>query len=109
MTQKQRFASVWDAIEDTPQEAASMKARSTLMMALSDAIQEQGMTQTEAAALFGVTQPRISDLMRGKFNLFSLDSLMDMAATAGMSPVVKVSKPRLARRVVRRARVAEAA
>ncbi len=109
MTDKRRFTSVWDAIEDTPQEAASMKARSALMMELSHVIQEQGMTQAEAAALFGVTQPRISDLMRGKFNLFSLDTLMDMAATAGMSPQVKVSKPRLARRTVRRGKVAEAA
>ena len=109
MTDKKRFASVWDAIEDTPQDVASMKARSTLMMELSNVIQEQGMTQAEAAALFGVTQPRISDLMRGKLNLFSLDTLMDMAATAGMSPVVKVSKPRSARRRVRRAKVAVAA
>ena len=109
MTDKKRFASVWDAIEDTPQDVASMKARSTLMMELSKVIQEQGMTQVDAAALFGVTQPRISDLMRGKFNLFSLDTLMDMAAAAGMSPVVKVSRPRLARRPVRRPKVVEAA
>jgi len=94
MTDKQRFASVWDAIEDTPQDAASMKARSALMMELSTVIQERGMTQVEAAALFGVTQPRVSDLMRGKINLFSLDTLIDMAATAGMSPMVKVSKPK---------------
>ncbi len=94
MTDKQRFASVWDAIEDTPQEAASMKARSTLMMELSTVIQERGMTQVEAAALFGVTQPRVSDLMRGKINLFSLDTLIDMAATAGMSPMVKLTKPK---------------
>jgi predicted XRE-type DNA-binding protein len=92
MTEKNRFASVWDAIEDTPQEAASMKARSALMMELSAAIQERGMTQSEAAEVFGVTQPRISDLVRGKINLFSLDTLMDMAATAGMSPMVKVTK-----------------
>jgi predicted XRE-type DNA-binding protein len=109
MTDKKRFDSVWDAIEDTPQDGASMKARSTLMMELSKVIQEQDMTQAEAAVLFGVTQPRISDLMRGKFNLFSLDTLMDMAATAGMSPVVRVSKPRSARRLVKRAKVAEAA
>jgi len=69
-----------------------MKARSALMMALSAAIQERSMTQSEAAALFGVTQPRISDLMRGKVNLFSLDTLIDMAATAGMAPMVKVTK-----------------
>jgi predicted XRE-type DNA-binding protein len=94
MTDKQRFASVWDAIEDTPQAAASMKARAALMMELSNVIQERGMTQLEAATLFGVTQPRVSDLMRGKINLFSLDTLIDMAATAGMSPTVKVSKPK---------------
>lgn len=92
MTDKNRFASVWDAAEDTPQEAASMKARSALMMELSAAIQERGMTQSEAAKIFGVTQPRISDLVRGKINLFSLDTLMDMAATAGMAPTVKVTK-----------------
>ena len=94
MTGKQRFTSVWDALEDTPQEAASMKARSALMMALTDTIRESQITQSEAAALFGVTQPRVSDLVRGKINLFSLDTLMDMAATAGMAPIVKVSKPK---------------
>ncbi len=91
----QRYASVWDAIEDTPQQAACMRARSELMMRLSEVIRERGMTQDEAAALFGVTQPRISDLMRGKINLFSLDTLIDMAATAGMCPTVKVSMPRV--------------
>ena len=105
-----RCASVWDAIENTPQEAASMKARSALMIELTSVIQDTGMTQAEAADLFGVTQPRISDLVRGKVNLFSLDTLMDMAATAGMSPVVKLSKPKLGRRrATPRRRIAEAA
>ena len=94
MTATQRFSSVWDAIEDTPQQAASMRARSGLMMNLTNIIGDRGMTQSDAAALFGVTQPRISDLMRGKINLFSLDTLMDMAATAGMRPTVTVSKPK---------------
>ncbi len=94
MMDKQRFSSVWDAIEDTPQHAASMRARSELMMNLTEVIRERGMTQGDAAALFGVTQPRVSDLMRGKINLFSLDTLIDMAATAGMCPTVKVSKPK---------------
>lgn len=94
MTDKQRFVSVWDAIEDTPQQAASMRARSELMMHLTEVIRERGMTQGDAAALFGVTQPRVSDLMRGKMSLFSLDTLIDMAATAGMRPTVKVSKPK---------------
>jgi predicted XRE-type DNA-binding protein len=96
MTEKRRLASVWDAIEDTPQEAASMRARSNLMMKLAEVIRQQGMTQAQAASLFGVTQPRISDLMRGKVNLFSLDTLIDMTATAGMVPTVKVSMPKAA-------------
>ena len=91
-----RFANVWDAIEDTPQAAASMKARSTLMMELSSYIERHGLTQAQAADLLGVTQPRISDLMRGKINLFSLDMLLNMAASAGMSPVLKLSRPRTA-------------
>jgi predicted XRE-type DNA-binding protein len=99
MTDKQRFNSVWDAIEDTPQQAASLRARSALMMNLTEVIRERAMTQSDAASLFGVTQPRISDLMRGKINLFSLDTLVDMAATAGMSPMVKVSKPKTAKHI----------
>ena len=95
MTDKKRFISVWDALEDTPQEAASMKARSALMMALAEVIRESGMAQGEAAGLFGITQPRVSDLVRGKINLFSLDTLIDMAATAGMTPTVKVSRPKM--------------
>ncbi len=91
---KQRFSSVWDAIEDTPQQSVGMRVLSELMMNLTEVIRERGMTQGDAAALFGVTQPRISDLMRGKINLVSLDTLIDMAATAGMSHTVKVSKPK---------------
>ena len=62
------YPSVWDAITDTPQETASMKARSKLMMALSDTISQRQLRQKDAAELFGVTQPRISDLLRGKIN-----------------------------------------
>jgi len=94
---KTSYPSVWDAITDTPQETASMKARSKLMMELSEIITSRKLRQKDAAELFGVTQPRISDLMRGKIHLFSLDMLMDMASTAGMSPEVSVSKPRIKR------------
>jgi predicted XRE-type DNA-binding protein len=87
----QQFDSVWDAIEDTPQQAASLRAKAALMMELERIIKKRGMTQAEAAKLFGVTQPRISDLMRGKINLFSLDTLLDMATTAGLNPVIKLA------------------
>lgn len=82
---KRRFASVWDAIEDTPEQAADMKLRSVLMIAWKDRIARAGMSQAQAAELFGVTQPRISDLMRGKIDLFALDALVSMAAAAGLS------------------------
>ena len=55
MTDKQRFSSVWDAIEDNPENAASMRARSGLMMSLTEVIRQQGMTQAQAAVFFGVT------------------------------------------------------
>ncbi|MCK9367501.1 MAG: XRE family transcriptional regulator [Metallibacterium scheffleri] len=81
---KQRHASVWDAIEDTPAEVENMKLRSALMMALKQHITRTEMSQAQAARLFGVTQPRVSDLMRGKINLFGLDALVNMAAAAGL-------------------------
>lgn len=96
------YPSVWDAITDTPQETASLKARSKLMMELSEIIKTRKLRQKDAADLFGVTQPRISDLTRGKIHLFSLDMLMDMACTAGMSPEVTITKPRNKRVLDRR-------
>ena len=79
-----RFTSVWDALEDTPQEAENLRLRSVLMMALKDHLTHAGLTQAQAAQQLGVTQPRISDLLRGKIHLFSLDTLVNMAASAGL-------------------------
>lgn len=81
---KQRFASVWDAIEDTSEAAENMKLRSVLMIALKAHIARAGLSQSQAAKVFGVAQPRVSDLMRGKINLFGLDTLVNMAAAAGL-------------------------
>jgi predicted XRE-type DNA-binding protein len=91
---KQRFASVWDALEDTPEQAANMKLRSLLMTALNDHIKRTGMSQAEAAQLFGVTQPRVSDLKRGKINLFALDALVNMTTAAGLRIEMRVLKAR---------------
>ncbi len=85
-----RFASVWDAIEDTPEQAENMKLRSTLMMALKSHLDRAGLSQSQAAKLFGVTQPRVSDLMRGKINLFGLDALVNMAVAAGLHIEMRV-------------------
>lgn len=86
----QRFASVWDAIEDSPEEAENMKLRSALMTALNSHLARAKVSQTQAAKLFGVTQPRVSDLMRGKINLFGLDALVNMAAAAGLHIEIRV-------------------
>jgi len=88
----ERFTSVWDAIEDTPEEAENMKLRSALIMALKGHIAHTGLSQAQAAKLFGVTQPRISDLMRGKIALFGLDTLVNMAAAAGLHVEIRVSE-----------------
>jgi predicted XRE-type DNA-binding protein len=76
----QSFDSIWDAIEDTPEAARNMRMRSHLMMVVQNYIVEAGLTQSAAAKFFGVTQPRISDLMRGRITLFSLDMLVTLAS-----------------------------
>lgn len=86
----QRFTSVWDALEDTPEEAENMKLRSVLLTALKNHLIRTEMSQMQAAKLFGVTQPRISDLMRGKINLFGLDALVNMATAAGLHIEMRV-------------------
>ena len=62
------------------------------MMALKAQIIRHGWTQAEAAARFGVTQPRVSDLMRGKIGLFALDALVNMAAAAGLHIELRVAE-----------------
>jgi len=91
MTRK-RYDSVWDAIEETAEEAQNMKLRSTLMMALQEHISRAKLNQAQAAKLFGVTQPRISNLMHGKIDLFALDTLVNMASAAGMRVEMRLRK-----------------
>ena len=88
----QTFTSVWDAICDTPAEAENLKLRAELMRSLSAMIADSKMNQTEAADLMGITQPRVSDLMRGKIDLFSLDALVNMAAAAGRHVEMRLAK-----------------
>lgn len=83
MTKMQKFESVWDAIADTPVEAANLRARSDLMMQIAAIIKASDWKQAEAAAHCGVTQPRINDLLRGRVSRFSLDALVNIATTLG--------------------------
>ena len=93
---RKRFSSVWDAIEDSAAEAASMKLRAELANEIIERMHHRKLTQAKAAELIGVTQPRISDLMRGRLNLFSLDALVDMADRVGLRTRMVVSPKRAA-------------
>jgi predicted XRE-type DNA-binding protein len=77
------YASVWDAIADTPEEAANLRVRSELMDKIAAIVEDKGWTQVEAAAQCGVTQPRINDLLRCRISRFSLDALVNIAAALG--------------------------
>lgn len=83
MTKIEAYKSVWDAIEDTPEEAANLRARSDLMMQITAIIKENDWTQAEAASHCGVTQPRVNDLLRGRISRFSLDALVNIATALG--------------------------
>lgn len=79
------YKSVWDALEETPEDAEKMKLRSTFMMALKDYVKNSGETQAVVAHRLGITQPRQNDLLKGKISKFSLDMLVTLAIKAGMN------------------------
>jgi predicted XRE-type DNA-binding protein len=76
-------ASVWDAIADTPEQAANLRARSELMRQIAVIVNESGWTQADAAQRCGVTQPRMNDLLRGRVSRFSIDALVNIATAIG--------------------------
>jgi predicted XRE-type DNA-binding protein len=83
--ERQTFDNIWDALEDTPAEAANMSMRSALLIALEQKVRSWEVTQAEAARRLGITQPRLNDLLRGRIANFSLDALVGLAAQAGLS------------------------
>jgi predicted XRE-type DNA-binding protein len=92
MTKTKVYDNVWDALEPDPAKAENLKLRSFLMSALIRHIRREGLTQAQAAKVFGVTQPRISNLIHGKIDLFGLDILVKMAAAAGLRVTLRVKK-----------------
>ncbi len=83
MKKIESYASVWDAIADTPEQAANLRARAELMQKIAAIVQDSGWTQAEAARHCGVTQPRVNDLLRGRVSRFSLDALVNIATALG--------------------------
>jgi predicted XRE-type DNA-binding protein len=73
-------------------EAENLKLRSTLMQRVEKFVKQSNMTQSEAASVLGVTQPRLNQLLKGKIQLFSLDALVNMLANAGMRVTLTVKK-----------------
>lgn len=89
-TKAKTYASVWDALADTPEEAANLRLRSALMQQIARFVERKGWTQAEAASRCGISQPRINDLLRGRISRFSLDALVNIAAVLGRKVTVKL-------------------
>jgi predicted XRE-type DNA-binding protein len=83
MKKPESYASVWDAIADTPGQAAKLRARAELMRQIAAILNKQGWTLVEAAQHCAVTQPRINDLLRGRVSRFSLDALVNISTALG--------------------------
>ena len=79
-----------------PEEADNLRIRAALMIELTENIRRAGLTQKQAADTLGVTQPRISDLMRGRINVFSIDTLIAMLSRVGVKTTIKVGRRKVA-------------
>ena len=88
---EQIFPSVWDALEDTPAEAENMKLRSSLTIAINEAVAAWHVPQSEAAKRLGLTEPCLNDLLRGRVGKFSLDTLVALAARAGLAVHMEIT------------------
>ncbi|SEG13403.1 Predicted DNA-binding protein, contains XRE-type HTH domain [Bryocella elongata] len=80
----EEFNSVWDALGFSTEEGANLEARASLMRELREIIRSRSWTQAVAAKQCRVSQPRLNDLMRGRIDKFSIDALVNMAASLGL-------------------------
>jgi len=88
----QTFADVFDALTDSPAEAANMKVRADLLAALVEQVNSWEVLQEAAAERLSITRPRLNDLLRGKLGKFSLDALVNLTAAAGFTLDIRVGK-----------------
>ena len=86
------YRSVWDAIADSPEEAANLKLRSQLMDAIKAYIDHENLTQEEAAKRLGVPRSRVSELVNGRISKFTIDKLVNMAARVGLTTRITVRR-----------------
>ncbi len=90
MKKKSSGGNVFRDLGFSSEEAANLRVRAMLMAEIEKYILAKRLTQQKTAARFGVTQPRISNLMRGKIALFSVDTLITMLTHAGLKVDVRV-------------------
>lgn len=91
MTEK--YGNVWDALyDDDSSHAESLRIKSELMIMAERFIKEKGLTQKEAASILDVSQPRISDLMRGKIDRFTIDVLINMLSRLGVTMDITIKQ-----------------
>jgi predicted XRE-type DNA-binding protein len=88
----QTFDNVFDALADTPAEAANLKARSELLSALKARVRGWDLSQEIAAGRLGITRPRLNDLLQGKMSKFSLDALVNLATASGLTVHIQVAE-----------------
>ncbi len=88
----QEFADVFDALADSPAEAANMKMRADLLAALVERVKSWGVSQEAAAERLSITRPRLNDLLRGKLGKFSLDALVNLTAAAGLALEIRIGE-----------------
>ncbi len=88
----QTHSDVWDAIADTPAEAANLKIRSQLMIALTEYVMRQAITQQDAAKQLGVPRSRVSELINGRIGKFSIDKLVNMASRVNLETHIVVKQ-----------------
>jgi predicted XRE-type DNA-binding protein len=91
MSKDQEFKSVWDALEDDLVRAQNLKLRSALMIEIREKVNELEITQTQAAKILCISQPRVSALLQGKIERFRLDSLVDMAHRLDLNVSIRLA------------------
>lgn len=80
----QTFASVWDALADTPEQAASMRLRAQLALAIHQAVEMWGLSHSAAAVRLRMTDAQLAELLEGRLDIFSVDELAAIAERAGL-------------------------
>jgi predicted XRE-type DNA-binding protein len=88
----ERFNTVWEALARTPEDAKILRMRSELMSDIAAYVQGKGLTQAQASEFLGITQPRVSDLLRGKLSKFNLETLIGLSERCGQQISLQKSR-----------------